>query len=278
MTRQRSSLFAMGAAILVAGAVSLHARQARAYTFVDEIPEEPCARARSFDPQDASPAAQHARRACRLEVFERRLADERRQAVASEQNARNEAVEKWLEAAQPARVVHPLAVDLFAGSGIVNYGAGISWTVLRNLELAARIGQRQMSCADQFLGATADCTRTTWGLGARWIVTDNNFSPFMGAGFASTRAPLKIVQPNPQGGNDYLEGKGTANSINGSAGLQVGVGYVRFSLEYIFEYVIYTGANKTDMDRTPSEDLNKVWEESLKQDRNGVRFQVSLAY
>jgi hypothetical protein len=267
------------AAVLVASALSLGARPAGAYTFVDEIPEDPCSRARQFDPQDSSAAAQHARRACRLEVFERRLADERSQAVLNEQNARTQWAEKWLEGSQPARVVHPLAVELFAGSGIVNYGAGLSWTALRNLEVAARVGQRQMSCAqNQYSGTGADCTRTTWGLAARWLLFDYNFSPFLGTAFSSTNAPLKIVHPDMMGQNTFLDGKGTANTLGASVGVQLAASYVRFSLEYLYEYILYTGANLNDSDRTPSEDLRAVWEQSLKLDSNGVRFQVSLAF
>jgi hypothetical protein len=273
VNRRTSSILA----VLAAGVLALHARPARAYTFIDQLPEDPCARARAFDPQDASPAAQHARRACRLEVFERRLAEERRQAVASEQNSRGEQAQKWLETAQPARVAHPLALELFAGSGIVNYGAGISWTALRNIEVAARIGQRQMSCADMFFGTSADCTRTTWGAGARFIFADRDFSPFIGAAFSSTNAALKILHPNMMGGQDFLDGKGSANSLGASAGIQLGISHVRFSLEYLYEYVFYTGANLNDMQRTPSEALLSVWDQSLSQDRHGVRFQVGFA-
>src|SRR6185503_4883071 len=175
----RSSTLA-GLGVTAALAVALSASNARAYSFIDEIPEDPCARARSFDPQDSSLTAQRARRACRLAALDRRLADERQKTLATEQNARDAAVEKWFVATQPSRVLHPMAIELYGGSGIVNYGLAFSWDVLRNVEIAARAGRREMSCADQFSGTGADCTRTTLGAGVRWILIDRDFSPFVG--------------------------------------------------------------------------------------------------
>jgi hypothetical protein len=220
-----------------------------------------------------------ARRACRLAAFERRMSDERRQQVAGEMDARDAAAQKWFLATQPSRVLRPMAIELFAGSGIMNYGAAFSWNVLRNVEVNARIGRREMSCADQFSGVGADCTRTTLGGGVRWIVGDCDFSPFVGTGFATTSAPLKVVHFDPMsGGSTFLDGNGNAHSVNLSGGLQLATGYVRLSLEYLYEYVFYTGANLNDMLKTPSEDLRQVWYDSLHQDRHGVRFQVGLAF
>jgi len=275
MTRMRAAIVV---GIFGLAAV-LCAREARAYSFVDEIPEDPCARARSFEPQDYSQAALRARRACRLAAFDRRMADERRQAVASEMDSRDKALEKWFVASQPARVLRPMAVELFAGSGIVNYGAAFSWNVLRNVELSARYGRREMSCADQFSGTGADCTRSTLGGGVRWILGDRDFSPFAGVGFSTTSAPLKVVHFDPMsGGSTFLDGNGNAHSTSLSGGLQLATGYVRLSLEYLYEYVFYTGANLNDMVKTPSEDLRQVWYDSLHQDRHGFRFQVGIAF
>ena len=85
-----------------------------------------------------------------------------------------------------------MAVELFAGSGIVNYGLSFSWDVVTSVEFAVRVGQRQMSCADQNWSTGADCTRTTWGGGVRWIMLEREFSPFVGTAFSSTSAPLQI--------------------------------------------------------------------------------------
>jgi hypothetical protein len=275
MTFLRASTLTAAA---LASTISMHARNARAYTFVDELPEDACTRARAFDPQDAGPAAQHARRTCRLDSFEQRMAEERRRALASQQEAHDAWVEKWMVTTQPARVLHPMAVELFGGSGITSYGVGFSWNVLRQLELGARVGQRQMSCTDQN-NTAANCTRTTWGLGLRWIFGDKDFSPFVGTAFSATSAPLKIVHFDPaRGAADYFDGKGSANSLSVSAGLQLAVSYLRLSLEYLYEYVFYTGANLNDEQRTPSEDLRVVWADSLQQDRHGVRFQVGFAF
>ena len=188
-------------------------------------------------------------------------------------------MQKWFTGTQPARVVNPMAIEAFAGSGIANYGVVFSWTVLRQVELAARLGQRQMTCAaDQFNGTGGDCTRTIWSIGARYFLGDRDFAPFVGAGFANTSASLAILHPDAMSGTNFLQGNGRANSLSASAGVQLAISYVRLSLEYIFEYQIYTGANKNDMQKTPNEDLRLVWEDSLNQDRHGFRFQVGFAF
>jgi hypothetical protein len=278
--RRAPTLAVLGVAAAVAAAVSMQARDARAYTFIEEQPDDPCERARAFDPQDTTLTAQKARRACRLEAFEQRMATERAKTVATEEDSRAAWVDKWMGGTQPARVINPLAIELYAGSGVTNYGLVVSWTVLRQLELAARVGQRQMTCADQSgAGTGGDCTRTTWNVGARWFLGDRDFAPFLGAGFSTTSAALAIVHSSgPGGGAMFLQGDGRANSVNASAGVQLAVSYVRLSVEYVFEYQIYTGANLNDMQKTPSEDLRLVWEDSLNQDRHGVRFQVGLAF
>jgi opacity protein-like surface antigen len=269
----------LGFAAALAVVVCLQARAVRAYTFIDEVPEDPCARARSFDPRDTTLTAQHARRACRLEAFELRMAEERKQQVVAQQDARDAWIQKWFSGTQPGRVINPMAIEAFAGSGIANYGVVFSWTVLRQLEVAARLGQRQMTCAaDQFNGTGGDCTRTIWNIGLRYFLGDRDFSPFVGAGFSSTHASLAILHSDPMSGTNFLQGNGRANSLNASAGVQLAVSYVRLSLEYIFEYEIYTGANKNDMQKTPNEDLRLVWEDSLNQDRHGFRFQVGFAF
>jgi hypothetical protein len=79
------------------------------------------------------------------------------------------------------------------------------------------------------------------------------------------------------GGADYLDGKGNANSVSGGGGVQLATSYVRFSLEYLYEYVFYTGAI-LNTDSSFSEALNSIWVESLKTDRHGVRFQVGFAF
>jgi len=281
VSARRASIAArIGVAIVLAGgALLMQARAARAWSFAEEVPEDPCARARSYEPQDHSEQAQHARRSCRLQAFDRQLNEARRQELASEQRSREAWVQTWVEKTQPARVIHPMAIEGFVGSGIVNYGLTFSWDVLRHLELGAHLGQRQMSCVDQTFGTTADCTRTTWGAGARWFLLDKNFAPFVGAAFSSTSAPLKIVHQDQQTGQtDFLQGNGRAHSAGLSAGFQFAYSYVRVSLEYIYEYLFYTGASKNDMQLTPSEDLRKIWEDSLKQDQHGVRLQVGLAF
>ena len=61
--------------------------------------------------------------------------------------------------------------------------------------------------------------------------------------------------------------------------MQLAVSYVRLSLEYVFEYVFYTGANLNDMQKTPSEELRGgAGTTASAQDRHGVRFQVGFAF
>jgi hypothetical protein len=50
------------------------------------------------------------------------------------------------------------------------------------------------------------------------------------------------------------------------------------SLEYVYEHVYYAGANLDDMQMTPSADLTAVWQDSLHQDRHGVRFEAGYAF
>jgi hypothetical protein len=285
MTARRSptphAIIAACVAAALAGTLSLAAREAHAYTFVEELSDDPCERARAFEPQDATLTAQKARRACRLAVFERRMADERRQAAVAEQQTREAWLQKWAVTTQPARVLNPMAVEVFGGSGIANYGLVFSWTVLRQLEIAARVGQRQMTCAaNSFSGSGGDCTRTTWNGGLRYFLGDRDFTPFVGAAFSTTSASLAILKVDQMngGGTTFLQGNGRANSVSASGGLQLAYSYLRLSLEYIFEYVFYTGANLSDMQKTPSEDLRLVWADSLRQDRHGVRFQVGFAF
>ena len=80
------------------------------------------------------------------------------------------------------------------------------------------------------------------------------------------------------GSSTFLDGEGLAHSVSLSGGLQLAVSYVRLSVEYLYEYIFYTGANLNDPQHKPSEELRTVWIDSLNQDRHGVRFQVGFAF
>jgi hypothetical protein len=254
------------------------ARPAAAQSFVEQVSDDPCVVARALDPDDVSPRADHLRRACRLQAFEDRLAAERRREMAAQEKARETRIATWAENTQPTRALRPIAIEGYVGSGISTYGLVVSWNVLRRLELDARIGWRKMTCWDQFNPDGGDCTRTAIGGGARWFLTDRDISPFLAGGLEVTDAHLQILQPSPQGGSMLLTGNGRAHSLNAGGGLQLAMRWLRMSVEYVYEHVYYTGANKDDAQMTPSPDLAAVWQDSLHQDRHGVRFEVGYAF
>jgi hypothetical protein len=111
------------------------------------------------------------------------------------------------------------------------------------------------------------------------MLVPKNLTPFVGAGFAVTKAHLQVLRFDQMTGQtNFLSGDGRAHSVSVSAGVQLSAAALRLSLEYVLEYVFYTGANVTDPMRLPSEDLRVVWQESLNADRHGVRFQVGVAF
>ncbi len=125
----------------------------------------------------------------------------------AETQARDARVAAWVENTQPTRVVHPIAVAGYLGTGISNYGLVFAWNVLRRLELEARIGWRNMTCWSQFSADGADCTRRTIAAGARWYLMDTNFSPFLSGGFAITGSHLQILQSNSDGSGNTPAGR-----------------------------------------------------------------------
>lgn len=256
----------------------LVARSSTAQSFLEETPEDACAAAETLDPADTSFTAEHLRRTCRMQQLEVRLAAERRGHIVAETEARDARVAAWVESTQPSRVVHPIAVAGYLGTGISNYGLVLAWNVLRRFELEARVGWRNMTCWNQFSPDGADCTRRTIAAGARWYLMDTNFSPFLSGGFAITGSHLQIIQPNSDGTNTLVVGEGRAHSVSGGGGLELDMRNARLSVEYVYEHVYYAGANKQGMDMPPSQDLQSVWQKSLVQDRNGIRVQAGYAF
>lgn len=264
---------------LAVAIVTFAAAGLRAQSLVQEVPEDACDRARSLDADDASPVAQHLRRSCRLERFAYRLAAERRQEVAADEQLHRTNVEQWLETTQPSRVTRPMSVEGFLGTGLANYGLSYAWEFLRRGELGAWIGWRPVSCQDQNGNETADCSRTAFGLRGRWYLNDRDFSPFVETGFAIMSSHLQAISATQSmNGSNLLSGSGRANTVNAGAGFQLGISALRMSIEYVFEYAFYTGANLDDAQKTPSEDLRVALRDSLKSDRNGIRFQVGYGF
>jgi len=253
------------------------ARAAHAQSFVQQVSDDACEQSMSFAPDDDSPAAAHAHRACRLQMFERRLVNERQQTMIAEQQAREALIATWLATTQPQRVQRPLSVEAFFGTGLASYGAVFSWNILRQLEVSARYGKRPMNCVDMYGSLNGDCTRTLMGASGRWMLLPKDFTPFVGAGFSVTKAPLQVFHVDPMTGQSaFLTGNGRAHSANLSAGVQLSISALRLSLEYVFEYIFFTGAE--DMKVIPSKELLPIWQGSVDGDKHGVRFQVGIAF
>ena len=245
------------------------------------VSEDACLEARRFEHTDDGPAAQHARRACRLQQFEARLHDERQQQVAAQVDQRNARVEKWLETTQSARVVHPLAVEGFTGNGLAQYGLAVSYMALRQLEFAGLIGWRTVGYSDadpKSLGAAVYGNRTL-AVTSRWYAADRPFTPFVGAGLGLTTADLEVFWYGKDGTSaaDY-RGAARGHSMSAHAGVQVATRNLRFSLEYVFQYVFFTGANLDDMTKTPNEQMRAVWLETLNEHRHGIQARVGYAF
>lgn len=257
-------------------------------SFAEEISGDPCERARLYRRDDTSAGAEHARRECRLQAFERRLASERQQAVAMAEEAEIERVQSWMERTQPTRVIRPLSANLVVGRGLVTYAVAVAWDLSRYAEVGAWIGRHPITCANQFSATGGDCTRTAYGFGGRWMFLDRDLTPFVGAGFASTSSHVAIYDQsaapsssdNNSGpsSNPLLSGGSRAHSLEASAGALLSFHGLRLSLAYVFEYVFYTGANQDDMDHTPNDVLRGVWADSLQQDRHGVRLEIGYAF
>jgi hypothetical protein len=248
---------------------------ARAQSLVQQQPEDPCEGARALDIADTTPAAEDLRRSCRLERFEDRLAADRSRQVAIEEQTREERVQEWIAETQPTRVTHPLAIEAFFGTGLASYGLAFSWDFLRHAELGAWLGWRPISCQDSAGNSTSDCGRTAYGLGGRWYLLDHDFTPFVDTGISFMSSNLALFSSD---GSTYFSGSGRANSVCAGAGLAFGVRAFRMSIEYVFEYTFYTGANLDDDKKTPSPELDAALTNSLHADRNGVRFQAGYAF
>ena len=252
----------------------LAAGAARAQSLVDVVPEDPCEAARGLDFTDTTPAAEHLRRSCRLQRFENRLESERGQQVAIEEQSREARVQQWIDSTQPSRVTHPMGIEGFLGSGLASYGLAFSWDFLRRWEVGAWVGWRPISCVNMYGSSTSSCGRTAFGLRARWYLSDHEVTPFVDTGLSLMTSNLALISPS----SGYLDGSGRANSLAAGAGLALGIHSFRASIEYIFEYTFYTGTSLNDAKKTPSPELDTALSESLRADRNGVRFQVGYAF
>jgi hypothetical protein len=245
------------------------------------VSEDACLEARRFEHADDSPAAQHARRACRLQQFEARLHDERQEQVVAQVEQRNARVQKWLETTQSARVVHPLSLEAFMGSGLARYGLALSYMALRQLEVSALIGWRSVGYedAEPSGNGAAEYENRTLAFTGRWYAVDRPFTPFVGAGLGSTTADLDVFWfGKDQTGAASYTGEARGHSMSAHAGAQLATRNLRLSLEYVFNYVFFTGANLADMEKTPNEQMRAVWYETLNEHRHGIQVRVGYAF
>jgi hypothetical protein len=280
VTRGRIALGRAALAVAL-GATFLLAPAARAQSFVQRVAGDACEQARSFDRADASPEAQEARRACRLQQFEQRLTAERAELVAKQVQERDARVQKWLEMTQPGRVLHPLAFEGFTSTGLASYGLLLSYMALRQLEFAASIGYRNVGYADSNLTGigTATYKSRTLAFTSRWYATTRELSPFIGAGIGVTNANPDVLWYGKDGTVPAnYQGSARGHSMSAHVGLQLAVRNLRLSLEYALQYVFFTGASLNDMTKTPNEQMRAVWQQTLDDHRHGVVFRVGYAY
>ncbi len=261
----------------------LSARAAHAQSFIRRVSDDACEQARSFDRADSGPAAQEARRACRLQRFETRLATERQEQVMTQVAEREARVETWLNKTQPARVLHPLAIEAFTGTGLASYGLTLSYMALRQLEFAASIGWRTLtfSDSDPKASGTAEYKDRTLTFTSRWYAVNRELTPFVGAGIGLTTADdLKVFWYGRDNtpAMDFPPGDARGHSMSAHAGIQLATRNLRLSIEYVFQYVFFTGANLADMTKTPNEQMRIVWQETLDDHRHGFQLRVGYAF
>jgi hypothetical protein len=270
---------AVPAALFVLLTVALAASRARAQSLVDEVSDDPCENARALDSADLSPEAQHLRRSCRLERLDARLSAERRQEIVAEAQVRDANIQQWLDRTQPPRVTRPMSIVGFAGTGLASYGLAYSWAFLRRWELGAWFGRRPISCLDANGNDDDDCSRLSYGLRFIGYIFDRGMSPFVGVGISFTTAHLQIADPASSSMPPaLLIGSGRANSLSAIAGYQIAYRAFRASLEYVFEDAFYTGASLDDQKKSPNDPLRNALANSLRGDRNGIRFEVGFAF
>jgi hypothetical protein len=277
--RMASAAMASAALLGLAGG----ARTARAQdatplpSFIEQVTDDPCLDASTFDQEDQSREAQHARRACRLQRLTERLAAERRARLLATEQRHVAEVQNWVETSLPSRVSRPLSVALFAGTGLSSYGVALDWAVLSRLELGVWLGGRGIS-KDQNVSSTgqANYNRAVVGAGGRFYFSPGEFSPFVGGGFAIARTDMQaIFNSNPSA---LVEGTARAHFLTAAAGLELARRALRISLEYFFSYAFYTQANDNDPLLTEDVNLRRVWQDSLDGDRHGLRIQVGYAF
>jgi hypothetical protein len=249
-----------------------------------------CTEAASYTEDDQSAEATRARRRCRLENFDRKLAFERDKKLAQQNAGQTEAIQIWMQREQiPARVMHRNSIDLFASGAMISYGLAGGWLVWPNLEIELWIGRGSGTSYDP-LGTLTD-SRTCAGGRTKWLMARrSNLTPFLSAGVAGCRAAVQFYRyqsgPLPPGGIGSNvgpaatpNGDATAHDATVAAGLTwMDNSGFHLSFEYGYSYAFYTQAQRDEPLRPQDADMRGAWQRQLAADRRGVRAQVGYAF
>jgi hypothetical protein len=242
---------------------------------------DPCAEAATYDDEDQSPPAERARRRCRLDEFDRELAEERRRATAEREQAQERAVQAWIAREEiPLRVIRRNAVDGFLSGGLTSYGLAVSGVFLPALEAELWAGWRTrdeivVSPDFQIVTPLRD-ERTCLGGRAKWLLTDRrNLTPFLSAGVAGCRSNINAYVTEAAAGT--AGGKAHAVTAGGGVAFMAKSGF-RVSAEYFYGRAFYAQVSQRDPMRTHNPQILQVWKQTLTNDRHGVRLQVGYAF
>jgi len=276
MTMTRARLVVVAA--LLAGATLLPSRRAAAVLSMERVPElPPCADAASYPEGDDSPAAEHARRRCRLEQLEQRKNYERQWAAWVAWNQQKQTTQAWMDRVGiPARVTRRYAVDGFLATGFSHYGVTVAGILLPSLEAEVWLGFGNAENASN-VGDLHDDRRCLGGR-LKWLpIERGNLTPFFAGGAAGCTATLQFISFTGQGGGS--DGSGVTHALTASLGATwtTTMG-LRFSLEYIFAWAFYVQASDNTGAHPHDPMMQAAFENTLASDRHGVRFQVGYAF
>ncbi len=247
--------------------------------------QDPCVEAAAFDAAADSAEAERARRRCRLQTFNRKLAFERQAKEAEQAKARELWLKDYVAAHRPVRDVRSFGVDGFLGVGLAAYGLAAVWIPATALEVEPWIGWSEGSFVDFAIGSDAALvsgdvqdSRFVVGARAKWLIRPSNLTPFVSGGVGAAWADIQ-ARAYRGGGPDWRTGSGRAHLLTASAGMQYTTsGGIRLAAEYFVGWPFYSQA-WTNEDHSPhDEELRLMWRAKLDDDRHGLRAQVGFGF